>query len=275
MSLIDLSGDGGVQKEILVEGSGACPPNGYEVSVHYTGTLTDGTKFDSSVDRNEPFKFVLGKGSVIKSWDICVASMKLGEKCKLTARSDYAYGDSGSPPKIPGGATLIFEIELLGFEEKEPESWEMSDEQKHAYSEKARVAGNDLFKQNKFAEAAEKYNKAITYYGDWSESEQANSDKLPCYLNAAQCYLKLHQYRDAIEMTNKALKIESNSSKGLYRRAMAYLAMHEYQKARDDLGKLLTVEPENASAKVALAQVDQQEKDNERKEKNMYAKMFA
>jgi FKBP-type peptidyl-prolyl cis-trans isomerase len=75
--------------------------------VHYTGTLTDGTKFDSSVDRGEPFSFTLGAGQVIKGWDKGVATMKQGEKVLLTLRHDYAYGDNGSPPKIPGGATLV------------------------------------------------------------------------------------------------------------------------------------------------------------------------
>lgn len=85
------------------------------MSCHYTGTLLDGTKFDSSVDRGEPFEFQLGKGQVIKSWDIGVASMKKGEKCVLTCAPDYAYGKMGSPPNIPPESTLKFELELLGW----------------------------------------------------------------------------------------------------------------------------------------------------------------
>lgn len=73
----------------------------------------DGTKFDSSVDRNEPFEFVLGKGQVIRSWDIGVASMKKNEKCVLTCAPNYAYGAAGSPPNIPPNSTLKFELELL------------------------------------------------------------------------------------------------------------------------------------------------------------------
>lgn len=85
------------------------------VSLHYTGRLTDGTKFDSSVDRNEPFEFQLNKGSVIKAFDMGVASMKKGEKCFLTCHPDMAYGKAGSPPNIPPEATLIFELELLNW----------------------------------------------------------------------------------------------------------------------------------------------------------------
>lgn len=87
---IDISGDGKVTKVILQSGVGEeTPANGCTVSCHYTGKLLDGTKFDSSVDRNEPFEFELGKGAVIKSWDLCVASMKKGEKVLMTAEADY------------------------------------------------------------------------------------------------------------------------------------------------------------------------------------------
>lgn len=106
--------DGGVLKEILSEGVGdELPPAGCKVRVHYTGTLTDGTKFDSSRDRNEPFQFDLGKGSVIKAWDIGVATMKKGERAMLTCAPDYAYGKAGSPPTIPPDATLKFDVEVI------------------------------------------------------------------------------------------------------------------------------------------------------------------
>lgn len=117
MAFVDLSGDGGVQKQILQEGSGEeTPSNGCTVSLHYTGTLdSDGKKFDSSLDRNEPFEFKLGQGSVIKAFDMGVATMKLGEKCVLKCAPDYAYGASGSPPNIPPNSTLNFELEMLGW----------------------------------------------------------------------------------------------------------------------------------------------------------------
>ncbi|CAH0560039.1 unnamed protein product [Brassicogethes aeneus] len=106
--------DGGVLKKILKQGtSDECPPNGCKVKVHYTGTLTDGTKFDSSRDRNQPFEFDLGKGSVIKAWDIGVASMKKGEQAILTCAPAYAYGEAGSPPTIPPESTLLFDVEVI------------------------------------------------------------------------------------------------------------------------------------------------------------------
>lgn len=103
-----------IQKEILKPGtSDRAVQNGDTVIVHYTGTFEDGKKFDSSMDRGQPFSFVAGGGMVIRGWDEGLIGMKIGEKAKFTLPGDFAYGPQGIPGVIPPNATLIFEIELL------------------------------------------------------------------------------------------------------------------------------------------------------------------
>jgi FKBP-type peptidyl-prolyl cis-trans isomerase len=102
------------QTQDLKVGAGPAAKHGDTVSVHYVGKLTNGTQFDSSRDRGQPFEFPLGMGRVIKGWDHGVAGMQVGGLRKLTIPSEEGYGTRGAGPKIPPNSTLVFEVELLG-----------------------------------------------------------------------------------------------------------------------------------------------------------------
>ncbi|XP_073400316.1 peptidyl-prolyl cis-trans isomerase FKBP4 [Dendrobates tinctorius] len=146
---IDISpkGDKGILKIIKREGiRDERPMIGDKVSVHYTGWLLDGTKFDSSRDRKDRFTFDLGKGQVIRSWDIAVATMTTGELCTVTCKPEYAYGASGSPPKIPPNSVLIFEIELFDFQGED-----LSAEEDGGIIRRIRVKGEGYSKPNEGA----------------------------------------------------------------------------------------------------------------------------
>ncbi len=106
--------DSGLQYWEIRVGTGQVAKDGDHVKVHYTGWLTTGKKFDSSVDAHSPFDFTIGKGDVIKGWDEGVAGMKVGGKRQLRIPPELAYGAAGSPPVIPANATLIFDVQLLG-----------------------------------------------------------------------------------------------------------------------------------------------------------------
>jgi peptidylprolyl isomerase len=104
----------GIKYVLIHAGGGARPRAGRTVILHYTGTLKDGTKFDSSRDRSQPFEFVLGTHAVIAGWDDVIALLEIGDRAICIIPPDLAYGAKGSPPTIPPNATLIFDIELLG-----------------------------------------------------------------------------------------------------------------------------------------------------------------
>ncbi len=112
----DASGESKLGIEVLSPGDGAEAQEKMKVTVHYTGKLVDGTKFDSSLDRNEPFSFVLGAGNVIAGWDQGVKGMKVKEKRRLTIPPQLGYGERGVPGVIPPQSTLIFEVELIKVE---------------------------------------------------------------------------------------------------------------------------------------------------------------
>jgi len=133
--------DDSVLKKMIEKGNGQKPKKGQQVQVHYEGRLEDGTVFDCSYNR-EPLNVAIGTGQVIKGWDLGIMAMEFGEKAELWIKSDYGYGDAGSPPKIPGGATLIFTVELIK---------QLTDEEKAEAALAAKDRGNAEFKNKSWA----------------------------------------------------------------------------------------------------------------------------
>ncbi|KAM9672360.1 peptidyl-prolyl cis-trans isomerase FKBP4 isoform 1-T1 [Trichechus inunguis] len=386
--------DEGVLKVIKREGTGTERPMiGDRVFVHYTGWLLDGTKFDSSLDRKDKFSFDLGKGEVIKAWDIAVATMRVGEVCHITCKPEYAYGLAGSPPKIPSNATLVFEIELFEFKgedltededggiirrirtrgegyarpndgaivevalegyykdrmfdqrelqfeigegenldlpcglektiqrmekgehsivylkpsyafgsvgkekfqipphaeltyeihlksfEKAKESWEMNPEEKLEQSTIVKERGTGYFKEGKYKQALLQYKKIVSwleYESSFSgeEAQKARALRLASHLNLAMCYLKLQSFSAVIENCNKALELDSNNEKGLFRRGEAHLAVNDFELARADFQKVLQLYPSNKAAKAQLAICQQRIRKQLAREKKLYANMF-
>jgi peptidylprolyl isomerase len=171
-------------------------------SAHYTGTLLDGSKFDSSRDRGTEFKFTLGTGQVIRAWDLGFASMKLGEKAILTCKAEYAYGASGSPPKIPANATLKFDVELLGFAPKPKELWQMTPEEKLESASASKGKGNEAVKAGNAFVAAQEYREALRFLGSADEADASGPEAkalfLSCNLNLALVSTRIQEFGDAI-----------------------------------------------------------------------------
>jgi FKBP-type peptidyl-prolyl cis-trans isomerase len=149
-----LTEDGGVVKKMIKAGEpdAPMPTQGQKVKVAYEGKLEDGTVFDSG-----EIDIDIGTGQVIKGWDVGVMAMKLGEKAELVCKSDYAYGDQGSPPKIPGGATLIFTTTLVWMD------IQMTDPELLEVANKMKAKGNDKFKAKEYKDAVDCYFDAIEH----------------------------------------------------------------------------------------------------------------
>jgi len=279
---LDVSGDGGIMKKILEaapEGAEGPPPSGYKVRAHYTGTLeSDGSKFDSSRDRNREFEFTIGEGQVIPGWDQGFATMKVGEKAILKCTSDYAYGDRGSPPKIPPGATLLFDVELLGFEEVQKEKWQMSEEEKIEKAKELKDKGTEQFKEKSWALAAAKYDDASTYVEDMVDVDNPPEEAIPLYIsccgNAAQMYMNLSDWSSGIACASKVLVKEPENVKGLYRRGTCRLRLGLLDEAKVDLMAAFKLDPENKPVKTELAKLKKAIKDAKAKEKATFGGLF-
>ncbi|EFN87500.1 FK506-binding protein 59 isoform X2 [Harpegnathos saltator] len=396
MAAVDLSPakDNGVLKEITQEGQGDDTPTvGCKVKVHYTGTLLDGTKFDSSKDRGKPFKFDLGRGSVIKGWDIGVASMKKGEIATLTCAPEYAYGKNGSPPLIPPDATLKFEVELLSWSgedlspnkdksieryqivagksyanpdngaqvnihligkyngqvfedkdiefclgegevvgivegveialkhflsgeksrllikskyaykeqgnaefnippnadveyevelknfEKETEMWSMKAAEKIEQAKIHKEKATNYFKSSKISLAIKVYQKVLKYLSVEADFEgdlkpEKNNLELTTHLNLALCYLKTDEHLLVKESCDKALELDSQNEKALFRRGLAHIGLASPEIAVKDFQEVVKIEPKNTAASKQIFICNGLIKKQLAKEKKLYANMF-
>jgi len=291
--------DGGLLKKILVEGTGdECPPEGSSVDVHYVGTLhSDGSKFDSSRDRPGTFTFNVGVGQVIKGWDQGILTMKKGEKAILRCTSDYAYGDSGSPPTIPGGATLNFEVELFSWKEEVKPASEMSSEERAAHAMKMKEEGTAAFKVGDMATAVNRWEDGVQYltfdpsqdfgcsHGGCDDaacgaaeplalSDDDKKTVVALLNNCAMAKLKLGDEDSAKFDCNKVLEYDATNVKALFRRSQAELAMGEYSKCAESTARILELDPQNKEAEQLRRKAKDDEKKSKQKEKAMYSKMF-
>jgi len=304
---ISLEQDGGLLKKILVEGTGdEQPPSGSEVKVHYVGTLqSDGSKFDSSRDRGDKFKFDVGVGQVIKGWDVGICTMKRGEKAILRARSDYGYGDNGSPPKIPPKATLDFEVELFEWREKVKEPYDMTPEERTTYASQQKDLGNAAFGKQDWLAAISAYDEGARYItfgqgndsgghghghshggapcsgshggGGDEEPELSEDDKklaLALLCNGAMAKLKINEPDGAKFDCSKALELDATNVKALFRRGKAKLALGEHDAAMEDAARVLELDSSNKEAETLKRQAELEKRKQKQKEKAMCSKMF-
>jgi len=280
--------DGGIMKTITEEapeGAAGPPPPGSVVTAHYTGTLAaDGSKFDSSRDRDKPFEFTIGEGQVIKGWDEGFGSMKVGEKATLLIRSDYGYGEEGMGEKIPKDSNLIFDVELLGFAEKEKDKWMMSPEERLEKATELKEKGTQEFTSGNHPAAADLYKKAANLVDDEIDD---NSELLPdkekeifvkCWGNAAMCYVKASAWSDVIQCCNKVInKIPEEAEtniKVIYRRGLAKMHVGELKAAKSDLMKAYKIDNKDKNVRKAIQELKVRNAEAKKKEKAAFGGIF-
>jgi len=243
--------------------------------VNYTGRLTDGTVFDSSIDK-EALKINIGVGQVIKGWDIGIMSMKLGEKAELTIKSDYAYGEMGSPPQIPGGATLIFDVELIQIADRRPTRWMMSDAELIKAAIHMKDLGNIKFRERSFKIAEGQYRDALSH-ADTVKNRTEELDKLKVTLlqNMSVCTNNTEDWRDSIKQCTKALTIDPSAKKALFLRSVAYTKINDLDMAQADIVAAIKLDPADASLRSQLESIKREKTSKAKKAKAGLAAFFS
>lgn len=295
----------GMTKEIIQDGEGEeRPDDGYEVTVHYTGTFEDGKEFDSSHSRGSPFNFTLGTGSVIKGWEIAVKTMKRNEIAKFSLPPELAYGERGSPPSIPPNARLIFIIELMDWAidsaEGQKPIYKMTLEERLSKCQEKKNSGGNHFKDGKYDLAIRQYRDVMklaeVIQDDGKvvqldtiqnsdmppESDQERAQKielkqmlLVSYLNLALCYLRVKKLKECIVNCDHALEIDPKNVKAHFRKGLAYVPTKDYEKAIKQFDIVLELDPNNSEAKVKKAFCVNELSSYYQKQKQIYKNLFA
>ena len=171
-------------------------------------------------------------------------AMQLGEKSDLVIKSKYAYGDMGSPPKIPGGATLIFTVELIQIADRRPTRWQMSDAELIQVALRQKDDGNLKFKDKKFKEAEGHYRDAISHLDTCKiDNEQIQKLKVVCYQNLSVSLNNTGDYKDAVQQCTLAIAIDDQAMKAYYQRYLAHLKMKNFDEASEDLKTAIKLNP--------------------------------
>lgn len=276
-----------VTKQIIKEGSGNKPSRNSTCFLHYRAWAESTMhKFQDTWQEQQPLELVLGREKKeLSGFAIGVAGMKAGERALLHVDWQLGYGEEGnfSFPNVPPRANLIYEAELIGFEEaKEGKARsDMTVEERIEAADRRRQHGNELFKEDKLAEAMQQYEMALAYMGDdfmfqlfGKYKDMANAVKNPCHLNMAQCLLKLNRYEEAIGQCNMVLAEDEKNIKALFRRGKARATLGQTDDAREDFQKVRKFSPEDKAVIRELRLLAEHDKQVYQKQKEMFKGLF-
>ncbi|KAL2250460.1 UNVERIFIED_CONTAM: Peptidyl-prolyl cis-trans isomerase PASTICCINO1 [Sesamum indicum] len=283
----DVLGDGRLIKRRLRDGRGEfpmdCPLHDSLLHVHYKGMLLNEEKtvfYDTRVDNNgQPLEFRSGEGLVPEGFEMCTRLMLPGEIALVTCPPDYAYDKFPRPDKVPQGAHIQWEIELLDYEKQK--DWtgfnfrEIMDD-----VEKIKGTGNRLFKEGKYELAKAKYEHVLREFNHVNpqndeEGKEFSDTRNLLHLNVAACLQKMGEFKKSIEACNKVLDTNPVHVKALYRRGMAYMGAGDFEEARADFNKMMTIDKSSEStAKAALLKLKKEEQEIHRKARQQFKGLF-
>ncbi|CAK8696881.1 unnamed protein product [Clavelina lepadiformis] len=290
LKMRNLTQDGGVRKMIKKEGIGSVVPANCKIRAHYNGYLEDlDEPFDSSRLRNKELQVTLGKSEIVLGLDIGIASMRKEEVARFLIQPSYGYGRMGCPPRIPGNATILFEVELLGFTDSAllDDYQELSEEEKRGLPFQSilevaklhNVEGNDFYKRQQYGKATRKYMSTInTLESVTLQNEEQERDVvhicIKAYLNMALCHLKAAHFGKAIAAGKKVLQWEVEHPKALYICGKALHHLGEFKSARTYLMRANATMPSSRDVLKELQILDHDETRWLAAERDMCKKMF-
>ncbi|KAF3963436.1 hypothetical protein CMV_012176 [Castanea mollissima] len=276
-----------VTKQIIKEGHGQKPSKYSTCFLHYRA-WTESTlhKFEDTWNEQKPVELVLGKEKKeMTGLAIGLSSMKSGERALLHVGWELGYGKEGnfSFPNVPPMADIIYEAELIGFDEtKEGKArGDMTVEERIGAADRRKMDGNALFKEEKLEEAMQQYEMAIAYMGDdfmfqlfGKYRDMALAVKNPCHLNMAACMIKLKRFEEAIMQCNIVLAEDENNAKALFRRGKARAELGQTDAAREDYLKVRKFAPEDKAVARELRLLAEHDKALYQKQKEIYKGIF-
>lgn len=276
-----------VTKQIIKEGRGLTPTKFATCFLHYRAWVEKTLhKFEDTWLEQRPIELILGKEKKqMAGLGIGVACMRSGERALLQVGWELGYGEEGSFsfPNVPPSADLLYEVELIGFDEvKEGKARsDMTVEERIGSADRRKMDGNTFFKEEKLEEAMQQYEMAIAYMGDdfmfqlfGKYRDMALAVKNPCHLNLAACLIKLNRYEEAIGQCSIVLTEDENNVKALFRRGKARAELGQTDAAREDFEKAKKTAPHDKAISRELRLIAEHEKAVYQKQKELYKGIF-
>ncbi|KAM3871407.1 inactive peptidyl-prolyl cis-trans isomerase FKBP6-like [Diretmus argenteus] len=286
----DILGDGGILKEVFQPGEGPPVPRNASVSIRFSAFLEYCDRpFDTNCNVKHPQMMKLGRDVTLAGLELGLLTMRKGEFSRFLFKPQYAYGEIGCPPFIPSAATVLYEIQVLDFLDSAQvdDFLELSVEEQNDVPlstllkvvNTCRSFGNRCFKQSRYYDAKDNYKQGMTLLGNKEtendvEREKINTELLPLYMNLSLSELRLERPHKALKYAIKALEVDPDNTKALYRCGQAYLETHDYKNAQGCLIKAQAKKPFDSDINNLLKKVAICYKDSLDKQKEMYSKMF-